>query len=148
MKIRPIKPQPDMPAEFLNQRLKECTELVRAYHAARVKRDMHAAHAARLGISLFVSSGVYTLGGEDSDEHFAVYGPILSAGRKLVSPERLFVVPVIPIREVRRHIEILEKGSINKWTVPLVDTEGFLAPVVKDGYYGVRFKRVGDIVQH
>jgi hypothetical protein len=152
MKIRPLKRQPQKPVSLLVDRLQKCGELVRAYHKARVERNLHAAHAARLEISLFVPGGVYTKGGDTTGEHFAVYGIILRPGKRLVSPEQLFVVPVIPIREVRQHVEIVNDESVEepfkKWTVPLIDTEGFLTPVCKDGYHGERFVRVGEVVHY
>lgn len=144
MKIRPIQAEPPKPVDLVVHRLKKCTELVRAYHAARINRNVHDAHMARLKIALYVPPGVYEHG--TTKRHFAVYHPILHHGKKIESPERLFIVPVIPIREVKRHLEITDEGSIKQWSIPLIDTEGFLTPICADGYHGERYIRVGEIV--
>ncbi len=149
MKIRPIEHQPEVPLGLLNDRLKDCQKLVLAYHTAMKEHKLQAAHSARLGISLFVPSGVYKRGGSDRDEFFAVYG-IIRSSKKLVSPERLFVVPVIPVREIRGVPEVDEDGEITgTWKKePLIDTDGFLVPKCRDGYHGARYVRVGDIVHY
>ena len=142
MKIRPIPPQPIPTTDVLVARLKQCNDLVQTYYKARQDHNVQAAHSARLGISLFVPCGVYKRADVESEEHCAVYGVIRSS-TKLVSAERLFVVPIIPVREVS------QVGSFaGKWsTMPLVDTDGFLVPVGRDGApYRPRFQRVGEIV--
>ena len=144
MKIRPICPAPKVTVDDLVQRFQKCQELTRVYHKARQDRNDHDAHVARLEIELYVPRGVYKLGG--TQRHFAVYGAILQPSKKLLSPERLFMVPVIPIREARRHLEVVDDGSVSKWTTPLVDTGGFLAPIYSDGYTGERYTLVGHIV--
>ena len=128
MKIRPIQPQPIPPASYLLSRLKQCNELVHAYYKARQEHNAPAAHAARLGISLFVPGGVYKRADEESGEHFAVYGVIRSSV-KLVSAERIFIVPILSLRDV----PAVDPFSGTWKTVPLVDTEGFLTAVCKDG---------------
>lgn len=143
MKIRPIS-QPVLSADELKTRLEECNELVQAYYRARQEHNIQAAHSARLGISLFVPGGVYKRTDAESEEHYAVYGVIRSS-TKLVSAERIFIVPIIPVREVRK--EGLFSGE---WkTIPLVDTEGFLTLVCEDGNpYRARFERVAEIVHY
>lgn len=144
MKIRPIRPQPVPPASLVIERVKQCNALVHEYYKARQEHNAQAAHSARLGISLFVPGGVYKRADSDSNEHYAVYGVIRSS-TKLVSPERIFVVPVIPIKEVRGIGEFDGKWKL----VPLIDTEGFLTPVCKDGVpFGPRFVRVGEVVHY
>jgi hypothetical protein len=90
---------------------------------------------------MFVPPGVYQLG--KTDKHFAVYGAILHPSKKLLSPERLFVVPVIPIKEAKGVIEVVDDGTFSKWTIPLIDTEGFLTPVYSDEYRGERYRLSG-----
>ncbi len=116
---------------------KNCINLVDQYRKAQLEKDKNASLTARLGVSLFAPTGIYVRGGEDPNMRFAVFG--VKKTRAKVHTERIFYVP---------HVPILASGDYaGEWSVSwLIETDGFLYPIARDGYHGPRYLRVGDIL--
>lgn len=138
MKIRLLANPPKVPLESVLERMSRCCELIDEYLRGRATGcDPSALLSTRLEISLFVPPGVYSLGGDVSNEMYAVFG-VHETG-KFSGRAEAFDVP---------HTRIHGHGEFaGGWIrTPLVGTEGFLVPVSRDEYRGERFIRMGELL--
>ncbi len=137
MKIRLFSQPPVAPRDLLLDHLKRCNTLVDQYLEAKKTRNRNAANAARIELSLFVPTGVYVRGDDPAREMYAVLG--VQESRTSVNRERHFFA---------LYTRIHGHGDIDAgWErSALIDIDGFLVPVCRDGYHGARFIRVGELL--
>ena len=138
MRVRHLSNAKAEPYDLAVEKLKQCNALVEAYVLAQRNRDRDAALSARLQVSLFALPGIYVRGDDpERKDMIVVYG--VKKTRALVHRERVFYVPYAKLGS-----QTMIEGGWN--TIPLIDTDGFLMPVCRDGYRGARFVRIGDLL--
>jgi hypothetical protein len=96
----------------------------------------------RYEISLFVPTGVY----EHANEPGVEYG-IFSLDYDSRKSERDQAFRVGMAQLATRMVEKIEIATMSSkpFSRPLIDIEGFLVPVVRDGYAGVRYQQVAEL---